>query len=55
MHRKVGVFFSRFVMLTGTHVGWLIILTPGVGWDIMVYESEPPPFLPQVKEVLLLC
>ena len=20
---------------------WLVILTPGVGWDIMGYESEP--------------
>ena len=24
-------------------VGWLIILTPGVFWDIMGYESDPLP------------
>ena len=27
-------------------VGWLIILTPGVGWDIMGYESETLPSYP---------
>ena len=25
----------------GKQVGWLILLLPGVGWDIMGYESEP--------------
>ena len=30
-------------------VGWLILLSPGVGWDIMGYESEPQPFYPDLR------
>ena len=30
-----------FIMFTSNHAGWLIILPPGVGCDIMGYESEP--------------
>ena len=29
-------------------VGWLILLLPGVGWDIMGYESEPLPSYPEL-------
>ena len=41
--QKNGCFFICFMAFTSNHVGWLIILPPGVGWDIMGYESEPPP------------
>ena len=27
-----------------TSVGWLILLTPGIGWDIMGYESDTLPY-----------
>ena len=27
-----------------TLIGWLILLPPSVGWDIMGYESEPLPY-----------
>ena len=30
-------------------VGWLILLPPGVGWDIMGYESEPLPYYPRLR------
>ena len=32
-----------------TSVEWLIILLPGVGWDIMGYESEPLPPYPKLR------
>ena len=30
-------------------VGWLILLPPEVGWDIIWYESEPLPSYPDLK------
>ena len=39
----MGAFFIYFVTFTSTLFGWLIILMPGVGWDIMGYESETLP------------
>ena len=33
----------------GWLVGWLIILLPGVGWDIMRHESDPLPFYPDLR------
>ena len=35
-----GCFFHIFVTFTNTLDGWLILLPPRVGWDIMGYESE---------------
>ena len=32
-----------------TEVSWLIILPPGVGCDIMEYESEPLPSYPKLR------
>ena len=32
-----------FVTFTCNQAGWLILLPPGIGWDIMGYESEPLP------------
>ena len=43
MHHKMDTLFVRFVTFTSTLVGWLILLPPGVGWDIMGYESDPLP------------
>ena len=37
-----GCFLNSFVIFTSNHVGWLILLLIGVGWDIMGYESETP-------------
>ena len=45
----MGDFFIRFVTFTSNLVGWLILLTPGVGWDIMGYESEPLPSYPNLR------
>ena len=54
---KWGLFFINFVMFTSTIVGWsvdwlvgwLIILLPGAGWDIMGYESDPLPSYPELR------
>ena len=32
-----------------TSVGWLVLLPPGVGWDIMGYESDPLPSYPELR------
>ena len=45
----MGAFSIRFVTLTSTLVGWLILLPPGVGWYIMEYESEPLPSYPELR------
>ena len=44
-----GWFFIRFVAFTSTLVGWLISLLPGVGWDIIGYESEPLLSYPELR------
>ena len=49
MHHKMGAFSIRFVTLTSTLVGWLILLPPGVSWYIMEYESEPLPSYPELR------
>ena len=46
---RVGCFFIFFVRFTSNHVGWFILLLPGVGWDIMGYESEPLPSYPELR------
>ena len=38
-----GGFFIFFVIFTSTLVGWLILLQPVAGWDIMGCEYEPLP------------
>ena len=49
-----GWFFIRFLKLSSTIVGWLIILPPTVAWYIMGYESDPLPYYNDQKEQLLL-
>ena len=46
---KLGYFSICLVKFTSNHVGWLVILSPGVGWDIMGYESDPLPSYPDLR------
>ena len=45
----MGDFFIRFVTFTSTLVVWLIILPPGVDWDIMGYASDPLPYYHELR------
>ena len=40
--KKIGAIGIEKLTTEDSTVGWLIILPPGVGWDTMWYESEPP-------------
>ena len=39
----MGDIFIHSVVVTSTLVGWLILLPPGIGWDIMWYKSDTLP------------
>ena len=45
--------YNRRMVYAGSvelnNVGWLILLPPGVSWDIMWYESEPLPYYTELR------
>ena len=44
MHLKMATFsYVLWRLLVPLLVVWFILISPGVGWDIMGYESEPLP------------